>query len=206
MENLGKYFLDLRNKRDISYKRIWEDLRIREELIKNLEANRIFELGSYGIAKALVFNYARYLEADVDAVMREFKIMMPEHTKDEFHPRKTLKEKKIMLSTNFLWMVGIVIIVLILGSILVHAYQNGWLSAPDFFAKAKAESTITAKPELKEEAKPDTIRQRMRILNETITHSNQKATTDTSTSSAPPDTTDYIGNILGNSPVNVPLH
>ncbi|MDY0152719.1 MAG: helix-turn-helix domain-containing protein, partial [Candidatus Cloacimonas sp.] len=193
-------------KRDLSYKKVWEDTRFREEQIRNIEANRWFELGGYGIAKALVFNYARYLEADLDMVMREFSIMMPENTKDTFLPRRTLTEKKIMLSTNFLWMVGIIIFVTILGSILVHAHNQGWLKAPDFFSKPVANSTKTAIAPPPEKAKPDTLRQRMRALSEAIPKEGQSPAPSTNTQSASADTTDYIGNILGDSPLNVPLH
>lgn len=206
MENLGKYFLDLRLKRDLSYKKIWEDIRIREELIRNIEANKYSELGGYGSAKAIVFNYARYLEADVDAVMHEFAIMMPEATKEEFLPRHILKEKKIMLSTNFLWMVGILIFVAILGSILVHAYYQGWLQTPQFFKSPAAVSSKVQPANHEEAAKPDSLRQRMRALSEGIPPQGQSAIPTTSPQTATPDTTDYLGNILGDSPVNVPLH
>jgi cytoskeletal protein RodZ len=206
LESLGKYFQDLRIKRDLSYKKIWEDLRISETLIRNIESNKWFDLGGYGIAKALVFNYARYLEADLSLVMREFAIMMPPDTKDKFLPRETLKDKKIMLSTNFLWTIGILIIVVILGSILVHSYNQGWLTTPDFFSKPAPDSTksqINTPPEV---AKPDTLRQRMRVLSETIPKTGIKSASPASQQEAVPDTTDYLGSILGDSPLNVPLH
>ena len=100
MENLGKYFLDLRVKRDLSYKRLWEDIRVREELIRKIGANKLFDLGGYGVAKAIVYNYARYLEAEIDAVMHEFAIMLLDTTKDKFLPHHMQKEKKIMLNPD----------------------------------------------------------------------------------------------------------
>ncbi len=206
MENLGKYFLELRLKRDLSYKKVWEDIRLREDQVKSLEENRIFELGPYGVAKAVVFNYARYLEADVDAVMREFAIMMPETTKTQFNPRNVVKEKKIMLSTNFLWMIGISIFAVFLGSILFHAYNQGWLKTPDFFSANQHDTTAVVQNEPKEKAKPDTLRQRMRSLSENIAQTTGPTGQNSVANPAIPDTTDYIGNILGDSPVNVPLH
>jgi cytoskeletal protein RodZ len=206
LENLGKYFLDLRLKRDLSYKRIWEDIRIREEQVKSLEANRIFELGPYGVVKALVYNYARYLEADLDAVMHEFSVMMPDTTRSKFTPNKTVKEKKIMLSTNFLWMVGIGIIVIVLGSILFNAYSRGWLVTPGFLTAAKPDTVITEQPEPREDDKPDSLRQRMRILSESVAAQNAVKNAASATQSSLADTTDYMGNLLGDSPVNVPLH
>ncbi len=204
MESLGKYLRELRLQRDLSYDTVWQDIRLAEQNIRALEENRLFDVGNYGYVKAMVFNYARYLEADVDKVMAELKIMMPENTKKEFTPRKTLKESKIMLSTNFLWTVGILIFVAILGSILLYSYNQGWLQTPELFER---HTEVAESPELKtdEEQKPDSMRMRMRILSESIPQSN--VTQDRkSTDSVPRDTTDYIGNILGKSPVNVRIN
>ncbi len=204
MESLGKYLRELRLQRDLSYDQVWQDIRLAEQNIRALEENRLFDVGNYGYVKAMVFNYARYLEADVDKVMAELKIMMPENTKKEFTPRKTLKESKIMLSTNFLWTVGILIFVAILGSILLYSYNQGWLQTPELFER---HTEVAESPELKtdEEQKPDSMRMRMRILSESIPQSN--VTQDRkSTDSVPRDTTDYIGNILGKSPVNVRIN
>lgn len=206
MESLGKYLLDLRIQRDISYSKIAKDILIREELIRYMEQNRFFDLGDYGVAKALVYNYARYLEADLDAVMKEFRIMMPENTKGKFHPHTNVKEKKIMLSTNFLWMVGILIFVAILSSILIYSGRQGWLKAPDFFSAKPVDAKEIAAAEPKEETKPDSLRIRMRALSEAIPANSSSSSPASSKKSVPPDTTDYVGNILGNSPVNVPLH
>ena len=204
MESLGKYLRELRLQRDLSYDQVWQDIRLAEQNIRALEVNRLFDVGNYGYVKAMVFNYARYLEADVDKVMAELKIMMPENTKKEFTPRKTLKESKIMLSTNFLWTVGILIFVAILGSILLYSYNQGWLQTPELFER---HTEVAESPEVKtdEEQKPDSMRMRMRILSESIPQSN--VTQDRkSTDSVPRDTTDYIGNILGKSPVNVRIN
>lgn len=204
MESLGKYLHELRLKRKISYEQVREELRFSEAQIRALEENRLSDIGQYGHVKAKVFNYARYLEADLNQVMAEFKIMMPEHTKQEFNPRKTLNEKKIMLSTNFLWTVGIVIFVGILGSILFNAYSQGWLKAPNLFEiKAPKEQNETAQTEKVE--KPDSLRMRMLELNEAIPESNSvQGLSDAK--SIPRDTTDYIGNILGKTPVNVQIN
>ncbi len=205
MEDLGKYLLSRREALGIDYPQIWDDIRIREEHIRLLETNRLFEIGPYGVVKAIVFNYARYLEADVNAVMAELKVMMPENTKKEFIPQRLVKEKKIMLSTNFLWMIGIMIFVAILGGILLHSYRQGWLKTPNFFAK-EADSTKVETPVAEAmEQKPDSLRLKMRMLSETIPKTNT-ATDLAGKKAVPADTTDYIGNIMGNSPMNVPIH
>ncbi|MDD2228856.1 MAG: helix-turn-helix domain-containing protein [Candidatus Cloacimonetes bacterium] len=206
MESLGKYFLDLRLQRDISYRKVWEDIRIREEIVRCIEENRFFDLGDYGIAKALVYNYARYLEADLDAVLKEFRLMMPETVKCKFHPCKALKDKKIMLSTNFLWMVGIVIFAIILASILLHAHRQGWLKAPDFFNNSSSVSTDVVKVKPIDESEPDSLRIRMKALSEAMPSGEQMKSTAKKSKAVPADTTDYMGSIMGNSPLNVPLH
>ena len=206
MENLGKYFLELRLQRGYNYQDIWKELRFPENQIKAIEENRFAELGPYGIAKAVVYNYARFLEADLDAVMNAFSYLMPENAKPEFKPATPVKEKKIMLSTNFMWLIGILLIIIILGSILWYAYNQNWLKMPDFFASNKTDSTAVISKEEKEETKPDTLRQRLRAISEAIPQTNNVPIPKSETKTVPPDTTDYIGSILGDSPVNVPIH
>jgi len=206
LENLGKYFLELRLQRGYNYQDIWKELRFPENQIKAIEENRFAELGPYGIAKAVVYNYARFLEADLDAVMNAFSYIMPENAKPEFKPATPVKEKKVMLSTNFMWLIGILLIIIILGSILWYAYNQNWLKMPDFFASNKPDSTAVIIQEDKEETKPDTLRQRLRAISESIPQTNSVPTPKSEIKTVPPDTTDYIGNILGDSPVNVPIH
>ena len=206
MENLGKYLLELRQKRDLSYKKIWEDIRLNEETIGKMENNHFMDLGDYGIAKAMVFNYARYLEADTDAVMREFGLMTQNTEKDNFQYDKLPKERKIMISPNFLWMIGIIIFVAILGSILFHAYNQGWLSTPVFLKSSAPDSSSTRRSVKVEVSKPDTLRSRMKTLSRSLPKQSQSLVSPTAKGSAVPDTTDYMGNVLGDSPLNVPLH
>jgi cytoskeletal protein RodZ len=77
MENLAKYFEELRIKRDLPYGKIWEDLRLPQDKIKLIESGDFEALGEYGIRKAMIYNYARYLEADLTAVMDEFNRLYP---------------------------------------------------------------------------------------------------------------------------------
>jgi cytoskeletal protein RodZ len=88
MEDLGKYLREQRELSGISYAQIWQDIRIKEEQIKSIEENNLFELGDFGFVKVLIFNYARYLNADAEKVMNEFHVLMPDTIKQRFHPAK----------------------------------------------------------------------------------------------------------------------
>jgi cytoskeletal protein RodZ len=204
VENLGEYLSNLRQEKGIDYAQIWEDIRIPKEQICALEENRLFDLKNYGFAKALVYNYARYLGADIPEVLNEFYVMMPENTKKEYTPCRVVKERKIMLSTNFLWTISIIVFVGILGSILFHSYRQGWLNAPDFFNRERKVSADESSPR-EENVKPDSLRIRMRLLSESIPQNN---TVQLSKEKHQPlaDTTDYIGNILEESPVNIRIN
>ncbi len=210
MEDLGHYLKELRESSGISYEQIWEDIRLREDQIKLIEENNLFQLGDFGFCKVLIFNYSRYLNADSAKVMSEFHILMPDTIKGRFVPAKPVKEKKIMLSTNFLWTVGIVIFVLILSSILFTAYQNGYLSSPNIFAKDKADNKPQVDETRNDVARPDSLREHMRMLTEGIpkdqeipTKANKSATKPSRISD---DTTDYIGEQMGKSPINIDLN
>lgn len=213
MENLGQYLLELRQARNIEYSQIYSDIRIREDQIKLIETNKFFELGNHGIVKAMLYNYARYLGADVNAVLAEIKVLMPEkEIKRAPIADHGVKQNKIMLSTNFLWAIGIVVFVLILGSILFYAYNQGWLKAPPILRSNKADSTavVTEQPTEHETARPDSTRERMRLLQESI-----NAVDEASKPEKPDkpivkpktavvrDTTDYLKSLMGDSPVNI---
>jgi len=214
MENLGQYLLELRQARGIEYAQIYADIRIREDQIKLIETNRFQELGNHGIVKAMLYNYARYLGADVNAVLAEIKVLMPEkEIKRAPITDHGVKQKKIMLSTNFLWAIGIVVFVLILGSILFYAYRQGWLKAPPILRSDKADSTavIEDQPTPEEASKPDPARERMRQLQENINAADAAPKPEKEAKpvqkTVPPvvrDTTDYINSIMGDSPVNIP--
>ncbi len=206
MENLGAYLNKLREAKGKTCKMVYEDLFLREEQIRQIEDNRFFELGPYGHAKAIVYKYAIYLEADVDAVMAELRVMLPEHTKKEFKPKKTVKEKKILLSPNFFWVIGIIAFVIVLSVILWHAYRQGWLKTPDLFKASSADTTAVV-PQKTEKPKPDTLRNKMRQLSESVgKETASKPSGEKTGSHAVQDSTDYLGEILGASQVNVPLH
>ncbi len=211
MENLGIHLQKLREDKEISYQKIFEDLRLREEQVRMIEENRFFELGPFGFAKVMVYNYARYLEADLDEVMAEFRVMVPENTVKNAKREPEPKTKKIMLSPNLLWFLGIVLFVAILGAILWHAYSNGWLKKPDFLKPEAADTTVTTQPKLPPEAEKKVAKaDPMRELQKKIT---QAAATETETqtpgkkavSQAAQDSTDHIGELMGPSQVNIGL-
>ncbi|MDP2172586.1 MAG: helix-turn-helix domain-containing protein [Candidatus Cloacimonadaceae bacterium] len=202
MENLGKHLHDLRESKELDYRAIFLDIRIRPEQIKLIEENRFFDLGPYGVAKAIVYNYARYLEADVPEVMAELSVMMPEHTKTSHARPQNVRHSKILLSTNFLWSVGIVIFALVLASFVYYAYMQDWLRTPELFKTETADKNLAAEKETTQEIKPDSLRLKMRQLSETI-YSEPVGKQKDGTKKALSDTTDYMGNLLGNSPINV---
>lgn len=208
MEHLGKYLKEQREKSNLSYKDIWDQQKIAEEQVKLIENNDFFALGNYGFCKVLVFNYARFLNADIDMVMKELKVLMPENIKGRFKPAQMPKEKKIMLSTNFLWMVGITVFVIILGSILYIAYQNGYLRPPNFKDDAKAKASVqVSKPQVTE---TDTLRERMKMLTGNIPKQEEKpketeTLKKTKVKRLEGFKSDYVGELMGQSPINVEL-
>ncbi len=214
MENLGQYLLELREARGIEYAQIYADIRIREDQIKLIEANKFYELGNHGIVKAMLYSYSRYLGADVSSVLAEIKVLMPEkEIKRAPIADDGVKHKKIMLSTNFLWAIGIVVFVIILGSILFYAYRQGWLKAPPILKSNKADSTAVVEEKAiePEETKPDPARERMLQLQESINAAESAPKPEAKPKPAEKvkpavvrDTTDYIDTLMGDSPVNIP--
>ena len=208
MDDLGAYLRKLREEKGITYKRIFNDLRLREDQVRQIEDNYLDGFGTPGIALAILRKYAQYLEADLPAVTRRLEIMLPGLGQREFSPKRPIKEKKILLSPNLLWLIGIIVFVIILGSIVWYAYNQGWLKTPELFKRATPDTTAVAE-EAALPVRPDSLRERMRLLSEspgTKSGDGLKTSGSDSAREALRDTTDYLGGILGPSPVNVPLH
>lgn len=204
MENLGKYLKDLRGEKGLSRDEVFNEIRIHADVIQKIEENKLSSIGNYGLVKAVVYNYARFLDADLNLVMAEFNVMMPESIKKEFVPRRIIKADKILLSTNLFWSIGILIIVIILGSILFNAYTRGWLKSPEFFSKDKRKTEKVAEKTENEDDKPEEMRQRMLELNEKLPDGD--ATGDArQRKDVGSDNVDYLGNILGDSPINISI-
>lgn len=210
MESLNLYFKDLRHSRNLSLEQIWEDLRLPAEKITAIESGHWEALGEYGIRKAMLYNYARYLEADIYAVMTEFDQLFPPSSQSGPNVILVPKEKKILLSTNFIWMVAILLIVIILGSIVFAAYRNGFLESPKLFSKQEADTLRAIQP-IKEEAEPaiaDSTRTRMLALTQMLQPSpeEEKQKDEVHKAEIISDNTDYMGKFLGKNPMNVQIH
>lgn len=202
MDNLGKYLKELREDKGLSQTDVFNKARIREEVLEKIEQNKLSDLGNYGFVKALVYNYARFLDADLDKVMTEFNVIMPPSIKKDFNPRRNITSNKIMLSTNFFWSLVILVIILVLGSILLNAYRNGWLKNPELFSKDKPvkEKVVKEKPE----EEPEEIRQRMLELTKKKADAELDSTVKKK-GNVDSDNADYLGNILGDSPINISI-
>ncbi|MDD3632629.1 MAG: helix-turn-helix domain-containing protein [Candidatus Cloacimonadaceae bacterium] len=205
MEDLGAYLKELREEKNINYDQIYEDLHLREEQVRLMEENRFSELGYLGFARAMVYNYARYLEADIDEVMQKFNLLMPDNIK-KIEPESQEGGKKILISPNLFWIIGIILIVIVLGTILWHAYSSGWLQMPDLFKSNSSDTSSVEKLTQQEEPIPqkDPIRERQKALMDSITKAQpiQKVPVPNDETTFI-DTMDIVGEILGPSVMDI---
>jgi len=204
--DLGAYFLAQRTVQGITYTQIENSILIPRAKIQAIEENRFRDLGDYGLARSIVYNYARYLELDEKAVLSRLGIMMPETMKKEFVPKRKLKHKTVLLSTNFLWLIGIILFVGVLGFILLQAYKQGYLKAPEFFASTAVDSTKTETDKVLQPIKPDTLRQKLLQISSTLPASdsiNLSISDPGNNYTGTDDPTDYIHEIFGESPINI---
>ena len=209
MEDLAKYLTELRLKQGISLEQIWTDLKIPAAKIELIESGQFLELGEFGMRKALLYNYARYLEADMPVVKKELDHLYPASAAPPPNVLEHPKEKRIMLSTNFLWTVAIIVIIIILGSIVFYAYNRGFLESPKLFDPEAADSltteTVVTEPE---DPGPDSSRTRMRELTRALkpspgedTRTEKEAETEKL-----PSNKDFMSKFLGSNPMNVSIN
>ncbi|MCB5246572.1 MAG: helix-turn-helix domain-containing protein [Candidatus Cloacimonetes bacterium] len=209
MENLGAHLQNLREEKGIGFQRVFEDLRLREEQVRLIEENRFFELGHFGYARAMVYKYAQYLEADLDEVMAEFRVMVPENTKKPIPRESEDNSRKIMLSPNLLWLLGIILFVAVLGAILWYAHGRGWLKTPEFLKPEAADTTVAAAPKAPEQerkAQPDPMREiQKRITQSAAAPAEEQVRPEEAERQALQDSTDHIGELMGPSQMNLEL-
>lgn len=206
MDDLGKYLKKLREDQELDYFMVYTDIRLKEEQVKIIEENRFFELGPHGMVKAIVFNYARYLGADLSAVKRELKVLIPEATHTLQRPKEDKKEKKILLSTNLLWALGIAVFVVILAGIVYHAYINGWLTPPPILKQSSDSLKTTSVSPAEDIPLPDSSRLKMLELTKELNKekkTEEKKGGNKQQDSKKTDNTDYIKNFMEDSPINL---
>jgi cytoskeletal protein RodZ len=205
LENLGQYLKKQREAQGLDYFMVYTDIRLKEEQVKLIEDNRFFELGPHGMVRSIVYNYARYLGADLTEVKKELEILIPEVSHKLQLPQEDKKEKKIMLSTNLLWGLGIAVFVVILGMIVYHAYINGWLTPPPILKQGSDSlKTSTVVPD-EEIPLPDSSRLKMLELTEELNKKPKPDDEDKDGKRTRPkktDNTDYIKTFMEDSPVN----
>ncbi len=203
MDNLGAYLRSIREEKGITTEIVHNDIKISVEQIDAIENNQLSNLGNYGFARAMVYTYTRYLDANEKIAMNLFDTIWPPRTQAAFIPKTPIKEQKVLISINFIWLITIIIIVIVLGSIIWVSYSRGYLKRPFESLKLsqdsiKTESTVEPKTE-----KPDTLRNRMlQIANAPVKQkqigsknieANNKQNIDIA------DTTDYVNEFIFNT-------
>lgn len=161
MDNLGQYLRSLRDEKNVTIETISKDIKLTAEQINDIENNRISRLGNLGFARAMVYTYIRYLDADEKRAMYLFDLNWPPLKQTNFTPKKPLKEKKVLISTNFIWMISIIILAIGLGSIIWISYSRGYLERPFDKLKAPKDSVKTEEIVKPQVEKADTLHNRM---------------------------------------------
>jgi cytoskeletal protein RodZ len=201
VDNLGQYLRALREERQLTPDAVKADIKLSTEQITAIENNHLSRLGELGVARAIVYTYVRYLNADEKRAMYLFDQILPPHNKPGFTPKKPLREKKVLISTNFIWMVTIFLIVVFLGSIIWISYSKGYLKRPFERSQAFGDTLNTPLKAAHFPDKPDTLRNRMlQLTSNAQKNSDQKAIVKQKptrkSKDALSDSTDYLDGLL----------
>jgi len=170
MENLGQYIKSIREEKQLTIEAIAIELKLTSEQLNAIESNRLSVLGNYGFVRALVYTYVRYLSADEKIAMSLFDVLWSPQKKPNFLPKTPLKEKKLLISTNFIWLIVIAIIVIVLSTIIWISYSKGYLKRPIRKEKPQTDTLLAetvVKPEI---PRTDSLRKHMLKLANTKTN------------------------------------
>lgn len=204
MDSLGQYLRSIREKKALTIEAVFNEIKISQEQIEAIENNQLSDLGNYGIVRAMVYTYSRYLEADEKMVMHLFDMIWPPQNQSAFNPKTPIKEQKVLISINFIWLITIIIIVIFLGSIIWISYSRGYLKRPFDSIKKSNDSIRIESPEETKIEKTDTLRNRMlQIANSPAKQKQkeEKKLTDILKGQKEmiADTTDYVNEFIFNT-------
>jgi cytoskeletal protein RodZ len=204
MENIGQFLKELRVKNNYSIDDLANKTKVRPNIIKDIENNKLSDLFESGHLKIFIHTIAKSLDASAheikqlsDNIDKTFsRSVADSNVKIEHHP-----PRKVMISSNFFYSIFLVIIFVILTSIIIYFYQQGTIS----FNILKDE--LFVKTEVKKSEKKDQITntptdsvwvKQKKVLEEKSKLSQSKKNI-IDNFKVLYDSTDYIGDILFNN-------
>ncbi|MBN2830572.1 MAG: helix-turn-helix domain-containing protein [Candidatus Cloacimonetes bacterium] len=201
MQKIGTYLKQLREEQKLSLKRINELTKIRIDYLEDIETNAFKILDSYGVARAIVNNYGKALNAPEKEVLFIFDESYPHIRANTFTPRKDIRENKILISFNFIYILAISALVIIITFSLIHLYKKGSLGSP--FKKNLINTEKIVEPdslatiETVIDDKGQDKREMMKQLKET--NKDTEAPQSIDTNKADYDNTDYSKELIFNN-------
>jgi cytoskeletal protein RodZ len=216
MDTIGSYLKTLREEQHLTFEELQHETRMSIQMLMDIEDDHLENIGGYGYARAIVYTVIRALNADEEKALSLFDESYPREKTSKFKPRQPIKENKILISTNFLYVIGILLLITILGIIVFKAYETykqtpGSQNSIFHRTKIKAD-TLKVKPAPPIIVKPDTVRMKLLQVKKgaatapatpKATKGKVKAKAKTS---AAADTIDYTNELLfhnQDSPLNI---
>jgi cytoskeletal protein RodZ len=201
MENLGQYLRSRREEKNITIESVHDEIKLSTEQITAIENNQLSKLGNYGFARAMVYTYIRFLGIDEKIAMNLFDIIWPSQRQANFTPKTPIKEQKVLISINFIWLISIFLFVIVLSTIIWISYDKGYLERPFDKMMQKPDSVKVLTLAEPENEKPDSLRQRMLELAKIQQKPNELAENkqkpvSVKNKKALTDTTDYINELI----------
>lgn len=204
MDTIGSYLKALREEQHLTFDELQHETRMSIQILMDIEDDHLENIGGYGYARAIVYTVIRALNADEEKALALFDASYPKEMTTKFKPRIPIKENKILISTNFLYLLGIILLIVILGFIVIKAYQTYKQtpgSGSTIFHRAIIKSdTVKVVPQKPVVVKPDTVRMKLLQVKKNVTtvpkQSSPVKAKSKAKSSALADTTDYVNDLL----------
>ncbi|HNX01233.1 MAG TPA: helix-turn-helix domain-containing protein [Candidatus Cloacimonadota bacterium] len=204
MDTIGSYLKSLREAQHLTLDELQHETRMNVQTLADIEDDHLENIGGYGYARAIVYTVIRALNADKKKALALFDDAFPKEQTAKFKPRTPIKENKILISTNFLYLLGILLLIVVLGIIVIKAYQT-YKQTPgatnSIFHRTKIkEDSVKTVPVHPVVVKPDTVRMKLIQVKKNVTNTPPATTTPKAKvkakSAALADTTDYVNDLL----------
>ena len=182
IESIGTYLRSLRLIKKLTLEQVSEATRIKVRLLNDIEKDVFTNLGGLGYAKAMISNYARFLDADQEKILELFNEKFNKKPTHIAHD-KSIQPKKIIIPQSFFALLLLLVVVIILTSLVIYLYKNEIITWPPF-TRLDTESKKTT---IKADTTSTLQRLRQDVAKEESKPLNHNALQDT---------TDYLNKLL----------
>jgi len=138
-KSIGNYLKSLREEKELTLEEISQATKIKVKFLQDIEMNKFDNLGGVGYAKAMSYTYGRYLNADLNHLLKLLNKRFPETILQDFDDEPEQIPKRYFFSTSLIPIIIAVIFFIISAFVIL---KNSHKKQTAIIPSVKTEQTL----------------------------------------------------------------